>query len=104
MRILALFLCASAMFAQSQLATVDGSITDATAAVVLGVELKLTNTETGESWAATTNSQGDYTLPFVKPGNYHMDVTKAGFKPYRRTGLVLETGGQHRVDVQLEVG
>src|ERR1051326_4740404 len=104
MRRLALFLCASALFAQSQLAAVDGSITDASAAVVPGAELKFTNQETGESWSITTNNQGVYTLPLVKPGNYQMDVTKAGFKPYRQTGLVFETGGQHRIDVQLQLG
>jgi outer membrane receptor protein involved in Fe transport len=92
------------LFAQSQLATVDGSISDASAAVVPGAELKFTNQETGESWSASTNSQGIYTVPLIKPGSYQMDVTRPGFKPYRQTGLALETGGQHRIDVQLELG
>jgi hypothetical protein len=86
------------------LATVSGSVVDATAALIPNAQLKLTNVETGESWSATTNEQGAYTLPLIKPGNYHLDVDKPGFKPYRQTQIVLETGGQHRIEVRMEVG
>ena len=104
MRILSLVLLAGGLFAQSQLATVSGTIADATAAVIPGAELKFINDETGESWPAATNHEGNYVVPLIKPGKYHLDVTKAGFKPYRQTEIILETGGQHRIDVRLEVG
>jgi hypothetical protein len=105
MRLLAgfLFFC-GAVYPQSHLATLSGSVVDATAAVIPNAGLKLTNVETGETWSATTNEQGVYTLPLIKPGNYQLDVDKTGFKPYRQTQIVLETGGQHRIEVRLEVG
>jgi hypothetical protein len=104
MRWIAFLLLAGALCAQSQLATLSGTVVDATAAVIPGAELKLTNQETGEAWSAATSNEGNYVLPLIKPGSYHLDVTKAGFKPFRQTEIVLETGGQHRIDVHLEVG
>src|SRR5205823_5441264 len=104
MRFVAVFLFGGVLFAQSQLATLSGTILDTTAAVIPGAELKLTNQETGETWSATTNHQGNYVLPLVKPGKYRLDVDKSGFKAYRQTEIVLETGGQHRIDVRLDLG
>ncbi len=104
MRLIGILVFAGALLAQSQLATVSGTIVDSTAAVILGAQLKLSNQATGESWAAVTNDQGNYVMPLIKPGKYRLDVDKTGFKPYRQIEIVLETGGQHRVDVSLEVG
>jgi len=94
----------SAAWAQSQFATVTGAVQDSTGAVIPAAAVKLTNTETGESWSGVSNEQGNYVIPLVKPGGYVLDIDKAGFKPYRRTGIVLETGGQARLDASLEVG
>jgi hypothetical protein len=105
MRFALAFLCALPLLAQSQLATLSGTIEDVTGAVIPGARLLLTNLETGETWNATTNEQGNYVLPLVKPGpKYQLDAGKEGFKPYRQTEIVLETGGQHRVNVRLELG
>src|SRR5262249_51067232 len=93
-----------ALYAQGQLATLTGTVEDSTAAVIPAVNLKLTNQETGEAWTAVSNNQGVYTLPLVKPGKYTLDVEKAGFKSYRQTEIVLETGNQSRIDVKLDVG
>jgi hypothetical protein len=95
---------AGAVRAQSQLATVSGTIVDSTAAVIPAADLKLINEETGETWSSASNAQGNYVLPLIKPGKYRLDVEKAGFKPYRQTEIVLETGGQHRLDIRLDIG
>jgi len=99
------FLAAASAVAQSQLATLTGTIEDATGAVVPGAALKLTNADTGEAWTGTSNERGNYVIPLVKPGQrYHLDVEKPGFKPFRQTEIALETGGQHSIVVRLEVG
>src|SRR2546426_9566879 len=103
-RFVAAFLFGGVLFAQSQLATLSGTVVDASAGVSPGAELKLTNQETGEAWSAITNHQGNYGLPLIKPGKYRLDIDKSGFKPYRQTEIVLETGGQHRIDVRLDLG
>jgi hypothetical protein len=105
MRILLIVLMAGSLGAQSQFSSLSGTVVDATGASVPGVSLKLTNSETGEAWTAATNEQGNYILPLIKPGErYQLDAEKTGFKPYRQTELVMATGGQHRVDIKLEIG
>src|SRR5574341_1347015 len=93
------------VFAQSQFATLNGTVRDATGAVVPGVQLRLMNAETGEAWQATANDHGNYTIPLVKPGeHYQLDADRPGFRAFRQTDIVMETGGQHRIDIMLEVG
>jgi hypothetical protein len=105
MRWTCLLLSAVGIFAQSQLATLNGSIEDATGAMVPGATLRLVNGDTGETWSATSNENGFYTIPLVKPGShYRLDVDKPGFKPYRQTDILMLTGGLQRADVRLEVG
>ncbi|MEO7648991.1 MAG: TonB-dependent receptor [Bryobacteraceae bacterium] len=104
MRLITFFLLATTLFAQGQQATVNGTVTDASAAMVPGAELKLTNQDTGETWTATSGSQGNYVLPLIKPGRYQLDVEKPGFKSYRQTEIVLETSSQQRIDIRLDVG
>lgn len=104
MRLLLLCFACFRLLAQSQLATLSGTVVDTSAAVIPTAGIKLVNIETGEAWNAATNEHGAFTVPLVKPGRYRIEVDKTGFKPYAQTGVVLETGGQHRVDVRLEVG
>ena len=101
--LMALCVCVG-LAAQSQLATLSGTVVDSSAAVIPIVAIKLVNIETGESWSAASNEHGSFTVPLVKPGRYQLEIEKSGFKPYRQTGIVLETGGRQRVDVRLEVG
>ncbi|MGH9659874.1 MAG: carboxypeptidase regulatory-like domain-containing protein, partial [Bryobacteraceae bacterium] len=101
---LALAVLAVPAFAQSQSATLTGLVRDASGAVVPGARLQLTNSDTGEIYTATGNESGNYVLPLVKPGQYALTAQKPGFKQFRQTGLALETGGQPRLDITLEVG
>lgn len=52
----------------------------------------------------TTNDEGVYTFPVLQVGQYEIDVTATGFKPYRRTGLVIDINGALVIDVTLQVG
>ena len=101
--ICSLALCLAA-FSQSQLASLAGRVTDPSGGVVTGASIELKNIDTGEHFRVDTNSTGAYLLPIVKPGKYELQAEASGFKRYQRTGLVLETGVQARLDVQMEVG
>jgi hypothetical protein len=90
--------------ALAQSAQLVGKVSDPTGAVVPGVEVKITNTDTGVGRAAATNEQGYYRVPLLPPGNYRLSLTKEGFKPVRNDGIVLETDIVRTVDVTLEVG
>src|SRR5262249_43153227 len=107
MRVLALFLCSLVglpLFGQSQLATLTGTVTDPSGAATPNAEIRLVNTETGERYGAVANASGNYTLPLVKPGSYVLTCELSGFKQRRESGIVLETGQQARIDIQLEIG
>jgi hypothetical protein len=98
-----MLLAAFPVFAQ-QSATLGGSVTDASSAVVPSVSVRIVNTATGESFAGVSNESGFYAIPLIKPGNYELTAEGKGFKQYRQVGITLETGVAARIDVRLEVG
>src|SRR5215469_9148038 len=57
-------------FSQSTSATVNGTVTDQSGAVVSGAQIVLANTDTGVSHAAPTGSAGVYSLSNIPPGKY----------------------------------
>ncbi len=61
-------------------AVVQGTITDAKSAVVVGASVTLTNTATNITNSATTNGYGGYRFENIKPGDYQVAVSSPGFK------------------------
>ena len=94
----------SAAFAQTNLGTITGTISDPAGAVVPNAPLEAKNTATGAVYPAASSGTGNYTIPQLPIGNYDLSVTVAGFKKYTRTGIVIEAYAIDRVDVTLEVG
>ena len=97
-----LVICASA-HAQS-VAQINGTVKDSTGAVLPGVDVKVTQTDTGVSRAAVTNEFGSYTLPSLPVGPYKLEVALPGFKTYVQTGIVLQVNSNPTIPVVLEVG
>ena len=85
-------------------ASISGTVTDPTGAVVAGAAVTATNVDTGVALSQTTNTQGFYSFPELPVGKYTIDVQKAGFKAYRQTGLVLDVNQALVVDVPLQIG
>ncbi len=90
--------------AQEYRGTVTGTVTDATDALIPGVELTLRNAATNITFQATSNTAGAYTFPLLQPGTYRLEARKAGFKPAAFDGIVVQTGATVGVNVRLEVG
>jgi hypothetical protein len=63
-----------------------------------------TNTDTGVRQVVTTNATGAYSFPGLPVGHYEIDITAAGFKPYKRTGINVDVNGALLVDAVLELG
>ncbi len=100
-----LFLCISgAVFAQSDRATVTGTISDPAGAVVANAPIQARNLDTGAEYPAASTSTGNYTLSELPVGRYEITVAVAGFKKYLRQGLALQAAQTYRIDVMLEVG
>jgi hypothetical protein len=85
-------------------ATIVGTLTDPSGAVVPGVKVTVTNTDTGVARALETNAAGNYIAPELIPGTYEVKAEFKGFKTFSRTGIVLNVNDNVRVDVTMQVG
>jgi len=86
------------------LANIVGTITDATGAVIPGVEVTVTNADRGFTRKVESDSAGEYTAPRVPIGSYVIALEKTGFQKLVRGGITLQVGQTLRVDLQLQVG
>ena len=100
----ALLLMGTAIGLAQTNATLTGTVSDGSGAVIPGAEIVIMNMETGESYTTATNETGSYTIPFIKPGTFELIVTTAGFKQYTREGIRLDTASAVRADAVMELG
>jgi hypothetical protein len=84
-------------------ASVSGTITDQTGAIVSNASVTLTNTERGTSRSTVTDQTGLYSIPNVPVGPYSLKVTANGFQTSIRQGT-LEVGNSLTINVPLTVG
>src|SRR3954470_10290881 len=90
--------------AQTADTAILGSVVDASGAVVPAAAVEISQPATGFARGVPTNSNGDYELRYLVPGEYEVSISAAGFAPQRRTGVMLRVGQQARVDFNLAVG
>ncbi len=108
--VLILFCIAALLFAGQSYAQVagtaslQGTITDSTGAVIPNAAITLTNTATQIKRSATSDGSGLYNFPNVAIGTYSLSVTEAGFQSYTQTNIVLEVGSSIAVNVKMTVG
>ncbi|HEX3104852.1 MAG TPA: carboxypeptidase regulatory-like domain-containing protein [Terriglobales bacterium] len=91
-------------FAQSELATVFGRITDQSGAVMEGAEVEARSIDTNISITTATNRDGLYTIPSLHPGHYVISVRKPGFKTVSVTQLELNVQDNVARNFVLQVG
>jgi hypothetical protein len=98
--VLALF----AFQAQAQEATIVGTVTDSTGAIIPSAVVSIKNVETGTARSLTTNSDGQYAAPSLSIGRYDVRAEARGFKAGEEKGIALNVADRTRVDFRLEVG
>jgi hypothetical protein len=91
--------------AQSQATTgsIEGSVTDATGAVVPDAKVSAHNLQTGLTREALTNNDGLYRLLLLPVGDYEVKIDKQGFATARRQAVKVQVGQKVPLDVQLGV-
>jgi hypothetical protein len=97
-------LTAGPALAQKITASIRGTVTDASNAVVAGAKVTVRNEATGLTRSVTTNNDGIYSFPELPVGSYRVDVELAGFKAAAHTGIVLNVADVRAVDVELSPG
>ncbi len=88
----------------AQQATIVGTVTDPSGAVVPNVNVTLTNVDTGKSVVIPTNDAGQYAAVDLQIGHYDVKATAAGFKAAEQKSIVLTVGDRIRVDFQMQMG
>src|SRR5574340_36895 len=102
--LLLLVASASPALAQRTTATVRGTVTDATQAVLPGVTVTAVNQENGLTRTVVTNSSGVYSLPDLPVGRYNVSAELQGFKKAERTALPLRVADEYSFDFTLQPG
>jgi len=77
------------LLSQTETATISGTITDQTDAVVAGTDVALTNVLTGITATTKSNDSGLYVFPNVRPSQYRITVEKPGFRQVVLTDLTV---------------
>ncbi|HTI65796.1 MAG TPA: carboxypeptidase regulatory-like domain-containing protein [Gemmatimonadaceae bacterium] len=91
-------------FAQRTTASVRGTVTDQTKAVVPGATVTISSADTGLSRTAVTNADGVYTVTDLPVGHYNLSVELQGFKTATHQNIVLQVADDREVNVVLEPG
>jgi outer membrane receptor protein involved in Fe transport len=95
--------CASGT-AQVSTATLYGTITDSTGALVPHATITLTQTETNFTRTSTTKDDGSYREEFLPVGPYKISVSAPGFRSLQRAGVVLSVMQVAELTLTLENG
>ncbi len=103
-KMLALCLIASAAWAQDFRATISGTVTDKSGAAIAGAVVRATQRNTNEVKETKTDNTGSYSLPFLQPSTFDVDVAAAGFNKVRRSNIALLVAEKLDLSFQLEVG
>src|SRR5260370_16359211 len=91
-------------WAQTQLGTLFGSVTDTSGAVVPGAEVSVENVSTGLKRDGRTDKTGEYQLVGLPTGRYTLRGQKEGFQTEVREGIALSPGAAIGINLSLVVG
>lgn len=99
-----LFFASNVVHAQIDRASISGTITDPSGAVVVGATVTATNVGTGQVETVKTGADGGYTISLLHIGSYSVEASASGFQKALQSGIVLNVNQVARVDLQLNVG
>jgi Carboxypeptidase regulatory-like domain len=84
--------------------SIQGTIADATGAVIQNASVTVTNIATQVKKVAVTGGNGLYSFPNMDIGTYTLEVSVQGFEHYAQSNIVLEVGSSIAINVGMTVG
>jgi hypothetical protein len=99
-----LLLASVCAFAQRDLGTITGTITDPQGAGVPRAKVTIVEDATGLSYTVQTTDTGEFVRPLLKPGTYSITVEAAGFRKAEQKGIIVTAGDRIGVNLGLQVG
>jgi Carboxypeptidase regulatory-like domain len=92
-------------FGQELAATLNGTVSDPTGALVPGASIVVHNDDSGaDVRTVVTTGTGSYNITNLPAGHYTVTVNSAGFQTYIAKGVILNVAEKHTLDVQLKAG
>ncbi len=85
-------------------ASVSGTVTDATGAVIPGATVEFVNLAVNTTVTRETNAAGQYTFPSMAPGTYNLTVTMQGFRVTTINDVAISVAKSYNYNFVLEVG
>src|SRR5215470_10177918 len=98
--VLLTLLLVAAAYAQLASASLDGTVTDQSNAVVAGAAITASQPATGFVRTAVTDARGNYVFEQLAPGTYTVTTAKTGFRDYEATGITLEVNRRVRHEIR----
>jgi hypothetical protein len=103
--ILAFVLCALPMQAQTaNTGAIAGTVIDPSGALVARAVVVVNSQATGEERDLTTDAQGNFSVPFLTPGDYDLSVRAPGFEPLVLKSVQVQITEVNRLKLQLTIG
>jgi hypothetical protein len=99
----ALAFCCAGARAQTT-GSISGTVRDTTGSAIPDLAIIARNVDTGVQQNATSNGDGFYAFTTLPVGRYELETFRAGFKPYKRSGLTVDVGTKLQIDITLELG
>jgi hypothetical protein len=90
--------------AQTDLATITGTVTDASGARLPGASVAIINTTTKTASKDLTNQTGSFSVRGLTVGTYSITIEHPGFKQFQESGLILIAAQVLQVNAQLALG
>ena len=84
-------------------ATLSGTVTDSTGALVSGATVKVHSLDTNADREVTTDSSGAYVFASLLPGNYMLQATATGFATFSMPQITLQVDQKATVNVKLGI-
>jgi hypothetical protein len=94
----------AAVMAQETTGGLQGTVKDASGAIVSGAKVVLTSPSLIGSKELITDTSGYYRFANLPPGTYLLTISAQGFKTFKRDSIVIEVGHLPTVDASLQVG
>ena len=101
--LLSIVLAFSIRLLGQDIASLTGTVTDVTGAVIRDAQVSVKNPTNGVDRSTTTNSTGEYLVDGLPPTSYDLTISVVGFKSYQAK-IVLRVGQKVRANVTLQIG
>src|SRR5947199_8691029 len=85
-------------------AQISGTVRDQSGAVLPGVEITATQTQTGVVRTSVSNETGSYVLPNLPIGPYRIEAALPGFRTFVQSGIELQVNSNPVINPILQVG